>query len=145
MNQLTSQQSTEDREPKALQLASPCWRGLRGSVDGHDDDRGVVLERLAPAVGHGLLDRHRGGGGGGASARSSARSEAVDAESAAALDAPSMMPSVTRMSRSPESSCRWPVVKRGSGRAAPSGWVLGPSSSVQVAVGVDSRRAGGRS
>jgi hypothetical protein len=31
-----------------------------GLVDGEDDDRAVVLQRLAPGVGDGLLDGHRG-------------------------------------------------------------------------------------
>jgi hypothetical protein len=58
--------------------------GLR---DAENDDRAVVLERLVPAVGHGLENRHRGRGRGRSLHFLDGAADPVDPEPAASLDA----------------------------------------------------------
>lgn len=59
-----------------------------GLFDGHNDDGGIVLEWLTPAVGDGLLDGHRGRCGGGALGAFERPLEAVDAKQSAVLGSP---------------------------------------------------------
>ncbi len=72
-------------------LRRPTRLALR---DAEDDDRAVVLERLAPAVGHGLKNRHRGRRGGWILDFGDGAANAVDSEPSPALRAALGEPSV---------------------------------------------------